>query len=261
MRAGLIAGANVLSFSPLYFRREWGIGYEQVAPTHLDQIPEIVTNHSWRGFNITTPYKETILKLIHQIRHPVDKIQATNTVVVETDGAWTAYNTDYEAARELLPQYAEVHGMWEEVWVLGTGGAARAVAWAHAELFPEKPIRFFSRQPSKGLPFPHPYEVLGYEAAQDFAPTRRKLIIQATPLGAYPNPQAMPPLSLEAIQPQDVVWDLIYIINPTRFLQVAREKGCAIENGMRLFRLQAQKSLDYWFAVHKRYQRALAGKP
>ncbi len=260
MRAGLIAGANVLSFSPLYFRREWGIGYEQVAPSHPDQIPEIVTSHAWRGFNITTPYKETVLKFIHQVQHPVDKIQATNTVVVEIDGTWTAYNTDYEAARELLPQYAERYGRWGEVWVLGTGGAARAVAWAHAELFPEIPIRFLSRQPGKALAFPHPHEVLGYEAALDLSPPRWKLIIQATPLGAYPNPQAMPLLSLAALQMEDVVWDLIYIINPTRFLQVARERGCAIENGMRLFRLQAQRSLDYWFAVHKRYQRALAGK-
>jgi len=260
MRAGLIAGANVLSFSPLYFRREWGIGYEQVAPSHPDQIPEIVTHRAWRGFNITTPYKETVLKFIHQVQHPVDKIQATNTVVVEMDGTWTAYNTDYEAARAILPQYAERYEGWEEVWVLGTGGAARAVAWAHAELFPDKPIRFFSRQPGVALPFPHSHEVLAYETAQRLSPIRPKLIIQATPLGAYPNPRAMPPLPLSALRPADIVWDLIYIINPTLFLQIAREKGCFIENGMRLFRLQADKSMSYWFSVHKMSQRILAGK-
>jgi shikimate dehydrogenase len=261
MRAGLIAGADVLSFSPLYFRREWGVGYEQLAPPTLDDLPKLVAERAWRGFNVTTPYKEAVLKLVHHQHHPVDKIHAANTIVVEIDGSWTAYNTDYEAALELLSLYAEVHGAWDEVGVLGTGGAARAVAWAHAELFPHKPIYFFSRTPGKVIPFPHPHQVLGYEAALKGAFSgQRKLIIQATPVGAYPGVQALPPVPLEAIQPQDIVWDLIYIINPTRFLQEARKKGCIIESGMRLFRVQAQKSLDHWFLVHKRYHRSLAGK-
>jgi len=55
MRAGLIAGPDVLSFSPLYFRREWGVGYEQVAPPTLDELPQLVAERAWRGFNVTTP--------------------------------------------------------------------------------------------------------------------------------------------------------------------------------------------------------------
>ncbi len=251
MRAGLLAGPSVLSFSPLYFRREWGIGYEQIAPSRIEEIPALIAEREWQGFNVTTPYKETILELVSNFQHPVDKIRAANTIVIEPDGSWTAYNTDYEAAQELFPLYMDTYGAWEEIWVLGTGGAARAVAWAHAELFPQKPIRFFSREPGKMLPFPHPHEVLGYEGALTLPTDKRKLVIQATPLGGYPDPQALPPLPLPAIQPQDIVWDLIYNFNPTKFLQEARKKGCSIEGGMPLFKKQAQKSLNYWFSAHK----------
>ncbi len=251
MRAGLIAGASVLSFSPLYFRREWGIGYEQITPSTLEALPDLIAQHGWQGFNVTTPYKEAILKLVSHRQHPVDTIQAANTIVIEPDGRWTAYNTDYEAARELLLTYAQVHGAWEEVWLLGTGGAARAVARAHTELFPDKPVRFFSREPGKRIPFPHPHEISAYESAPNLATNRRKLVIQATPLGGYPQVQTLPPLPLSALHPQDIVWDLIYNINPTRFLQEVRKKGCIIESGMQLFKLQAQKSLAYWFAAHK----------
>ncbi len=260
MRAGLLAGPSVLSFSPLYFRREWGIGYQQIAPSQIEDIPRLITELGWQGFNVTTPYKEAILRFVSHLQHPVDKIQAANTIVVEPDGSWTAYNTDYEAARDLLARYMEIYGPWEELWVLGTGGAARAVAWAHAELFPQKTLYFFSRQPGKAIPFPHPHKVLGYESAPNLLTHKRKLIVQATPVGGYPEPQVMPPLPLSAIEPQDIVWDLIYNINPTRFLQEARKKGCSIESGLALFKIQAQKSLDYWFSAYKTYHQSLSRK-
>ncbi len=260
MRAGLLAGPSVLSFSPIYFRREWGIGYQQIAPSRIEDVPGLISELGWQGFNVTTPYKETILHFVSHLRHPVDKIQAANTIVIEPDGSWTAYNTDYEAARDLLASYMEVYDPWEEAWVLGTGGAARAVAWAHAELFPQKPLYFFSREAGKAIPFPHPHEVFGYESALSLLTDKRKLIIQATPLGGYPNPQAMPPLPLSAIQPQDIVWDLIYNINPTIFLQEARKKGCSIESGMALFKNQAQKSMDYWFSAYKARHKTLSSR-
>ncbi len=248
----------VPSFSPLYFRREYGLGYEVATPPGMANLPAFIQSKGWRGFNVTTPYKEAVLAHVQHKAHPVDKIAAANTIVVEADQSWSAYNTDYEAAKELLSQYAEVYGDWETIWVLGTGGAARAVAWAYAELFPVAMITFFSRMASKQIPFPHPHNVLPYEAAQNLSASERKLVIQATPLGAFPRVHEKPPLPLHMLKATDVVWDLIYNPNPTAFLQAARERGCSIEGGLALLRLQAQKSLTYWFRAHKAAWKALS---
>lgn len=254
MLLGLLAGEGVLSFSPIYFRREFGLPYEVWTPPSLEVIKPTILEKRWRGFNVTTPYKEAILPLLDRLTPPCDQILAVNTVVIELDGTWVGYNTDYEAARILLPTYEAVYGPWEEVWVLGTGGAARAVALAHLETWPAIPLTFLSRTPEKpNFPFPTlaPIQRVSYEAATKLPRQGRRLIIQATPIGSYPHMQATPPFPFHTLQPDDIVWDLIYNPNPSRFLQIAHQLGSHIESGMALLKWQANLSVQYWFAVHK----------
>ncbi|GIV23310.1 MAG: hypothetical protein N3A68_01915 [Bacteroidia bacterium] len=249
MRLGLLAGEKVLSFSPWYFRRMYGLVYEKLTPSSPESLKEEVTRRGWIGFNVTTPYKEWIYPLLAQKAPEVEAIQAANTVCVFPGGIWRGHNTDYLTARYLLGEFMQVYAPWEAVYILGTGGAARAVAWAHAELLPDIPITFFSRTPTKQLPFPRPHTVLGYEEASHASFPKGALLVQATPIGMFPEMQAMPPFPLSAIQPGWVVWELIYHPNPTLFAQRAQERGASIETGYLFLRKQAEYSRAVWDEV------------
>ncbi|MCX8112824.1 MAG: shikimate dehydrogenase [Bacteroidia bacterium] len=246
MKLGLLAGASVLSFSPLYFRRIYGLTYEKYTPNQLSTLKEEIAQKKWTGFNVTTPYKEAILSLLDELHSEAAAIRAVNVVSILPDRRWIGYNTDSTAARYILSEMSEVYPPWDKVVILGTGGAARAVAHAHYELFPLMPIVFISRQRNKVLPFPASCQVISYEECEAFDWPDRVLLVQATPEGMFPEVLRLPPFPIHLIQKGWVVWDLIYNPNPTLFLRKARAQGASIESGIQLFRKQAEHALELW---------------
>lgn len=243
----------MVSFSPLYFRRVYGLLYEKYTPATPAELRAEITRKGWIGFNVTTPYKEQVFSLLDEATPEVAAIQAVNVVTVAPDGRWTGHNTDFQAARYLLSEMSAHYPKWAQLLVLGTGGAARAVAYAHFQLFPEVPVTFISRQSGRNLPFPAPHRVLSYEDSRSIASPDPLLLVQATPLGMFPEVLKMPPFPLELIQPGWIVWDLIYNPNPTTFLMRARECGAQIEGGIHFFRKQADYALELWSAHWERY--------
>lgn len=253
VKLGLVAGSHVISFSPLYFRRIYGLLYEKYTPSHAEELRAEITRRGWIGFNVTTPYKEQVFSFLDEVAPEVAAIHAVNTITIAPDGRWTGYNTDFQAARYLLSEMSTHYPRWEQLLVLGTGGAARAAAYAHVQLFPEVPVTFISRQPGKNLPFPAPHQLVSYEDSRAIPLAGSVLVIQATPLGMFPEVLHMPPFPLELIQPGWIVWDLIYNPNPTTFLMRARERGAQIEGGINFFRKQADYALQLWSAHWERY--------
>ncbi len=76
--------------------------------------------------NVTTPYKEDALALADEYSYPVERIMATNLLIKDDEGVVTAYNTDYLALKQLIPQ-------GKRVVVTGCGGAAKAAVAAALE--------------------------------------------------------------------------------------------------------------------------------
>lgn len=256
MKLGLIAGETVLSFSPLYFRRIYGLPYEVYHPTDISTLRNEIKQRGWIGLNVTTPYKDTIFSLLDEASPEAAAIQAANAVSILPDGRWVGYNTDFLAARYLLSEFSLVYQPWQRLIVLGTGGAARAVAYAHASLFPEIPITFISRQPARVLAFPSPHTVWGYEECAGRLREERILLVQATPLGSFPTAfRQIPPFPLFLLNDKWLVWDLIYSPNPTLFLQLAHERGAQIEGGILFLRKQADYALELWSDLWVKYYR------
>ncbi|MCX7763893.1 MAG: shikimate dehydrogenase [Bacteroidia bacterium] len=253
MKLGLLAGAEVISFSPLFFRRLHSLPYAKYTPSSLETLRSEIQQKGWTGFNVTTPYKEAIFPLLDEVSSEAAAIKAVNTVVVYPDGRWKGYNTDFSAARYLLSEFSAVYAAWEHVVILGTGGAGRAVAYAHAELFPQVPITFISRQREKKIPLPMPYQLLSYDQLGELNLPPRVLLVQATPVGMFPAVLETPPFPIELVQREWLVWDLIYNPNPTAFLKKARARGASVEGGLQLFRKQAEYALEIWSEAWVQY--------
>ena len=78
-----------------------------------------------RGFNVTIPYKETVIPFLNEISPQARAVGAVNTVGVK-DGQLSGHNTDVYGFGEML-RVEGIEVKDAQVLVLGTGGAAKAV--------------------------------------------------------------------------------------------------------------------------------------
>ena len=79
---------------------------------------------NFSGFALSMPFKKQILEYVDEVSSEAQKIQAANTVV-NKNGKFIAYNTDYLAAKDILMDKEN-----KSLVILGNGGYAAAVSHA-----------------------------------------------------------------------------------------------------------------------------------
>lgn len=91
-------------------------------------MEEIIHANDVLGFNITAPYKETVLPYISKMDAASRAIGAVNTVKISRGGEMSGYNTDLDG---ILTSFSKLSlKKKERAVVLGAGGAARACVYA-----------------------------------------------------------------------------------------------------------------------------------
>lgn len=203
----------------------------------LDDLRRWVEREGIAGFNVTVPYKQAILPLLDGVDAHAHAIGAVNCVSVE-QGRLVGHNTDAPAFLETIQQSAfDI----QHAVILGTGGAAQAVAYALRQLGVE-PLHV-SRHPRGDHHLNYP----------DFAQRRLlpgTLLVNATPLGMYPDVDASPlppPFAFPPSTPTSLmVYDLIYNPSPTRLLREAAAHGARTIDGLAMLKRQAELSLAIW---------------
>ena len=231
------------SYSKSIFEEHFGTGdatYDLVEMESLEGLRSEVQQLGLDGFNVTTPYKTDILPLLDELDENASRIEAVNTVRVEHDGSTLilkGYNTDAPAFAESISPLLQPHHQC--ALILGTGGAARAVACALDDL--GLGTTFVSRQSSIEFPF----EVIGYNFAYELADLYT-VIVNATPVGMFPDCSQSPWQRPSLLGPDHLCFDLIYNPSPTRFLSEASRFGAVTKDGFEMLQLQAQKSWHIW---------------
>jgi shikimate dehydrogenase len=175
--------------------------------------------------------------LLDELDETAAAIGAVNCVTVE-EGRLVGHNTDAPAF-QLTVNNLQLTGD-REAFILGTGGAARAVAYALGQLGIK--YTFVSRHPEK-----HPDlepNIIGYSQFSIFN-SQFSILINATPVGMYPAVDATP-LDLKNFQFSifnfQLVYDLIYNPSPTRLLREAALLGATTKDGLEMLHLQAEMS-------------------
>src|SRR5690625_2308526 len=115
-RAGLEGNYSMFEISP-----------DQSFEQKIKQLKE----RNMNGFNVTVPFKQTIIPFLDQLDLEAEKIGAVNTVV-NKNGKWVGYNTDgIGYLRALKSKYPDVFkNKTVNVLILGAGGAARGIYYA-----------------------------------------------------------------------------------------------------------------------------------
>lgn len=218
IKACLIGKSLGHSYSPL-IHSHFGYSYENVEIAE-NKIEELLKNGSYNCFNVTVPYKKTVMQYLELSEH-ARKIGAVNTIV-RKNGILYGYNTDYYGFKHLIEDNSvSVRG--KKVIVLGTGGASAVVqAYMHDE---GANVTVIGRKEENN--YNNLY--LHYDA---------EIIINTTPVGMYPN-NLSAPIDLKPFTKCQFVGDVIYNPFKTALLLQADELGIPNANGLGMLIHQA----------------------
>jgi shikimate dehydrogenase len=242
---GLIGRSLKHSFSREYFEKKFetlGLNdhhYLLFEIQSVEQFPEIIeTIDHLKGVNVTIPYKESILPYLDELHGEASEINAVNCIRIK-NGRLSGYNTDvYGFAQSIKPFLDTGH---ERALILGTGGASKAVAHALRKIGVH--VFFVTSSPAKKNA-----DTFLFSEVNERMMGACRLIVNATPLGMYPDVGSAPPIPYQYFTQSHLAYDLIYFPSETNFLQKAKQYGAVTVNGLSMLQLQAEKSWEIWNA-------------
>ena len=244
IRLGLIGDNIAASRSPDLHRiagRLCGldVGYELLIPREQEMDFETLfrscADGSWRGVNVTYPYKEVAAAMV-DIRDPlVRRIGAVNTVVFEDAGP-AGHNTDHSG---FIAAWRERFGKTPPgtVAIIGAGGVGRAIAFALAALGATE-LRLVDLDGAKAARLAVDLQGATPGAAAGWPDTAAAArdadgIVNCTPLGMAGHPGS--PVARAALGRQRWAFDAVYTPVETRFGADAQAAGLAFMSGYELY--------------------------
>jgi shikimate dehydrogenase len=228
---------------------DWRYLTVEVKPEALGDAVKGARAMNWKGFNCTIPHKVAVAPLLDRL-NPAAKIIGAVNCVINQHGELVGDNTD---GKGFLQSLAGIHGIRGlRAVILGAGGAARAIAvelgLAHASQ-----ITIVNRSRERGEAL---VRLLGdrTEAASSLVawegkyqiPEDTDVVINATPIGLFPDVEARLPVDTESLQPRMIVCDLIPNPPQTRFLRDAAMRGCTVLDGLGMLVNQSVICIRLW---------------
>lgn len=201
---------------------------------------------NFKGFAVTLPHKQSILKHLDDLDDSAQKIGAVNTVKIE-DGKLYGFNTD---ARGFIEPLRQTYGSLKsaKVAVLGAGGAARACVYALQEEGAE--VTLYARNPEKSKSLAEEFAVeLKTLSLQHPAPGIFKdfdILVNTTPLGMKNKAEGETPALAEQLKGLLLVYDLVYTPFQTRLMQEADIAEVPKIGGLAMLIAQAIEQQRIW---------------
>jgi len=247
-------------FNTVFNREKLNAVYVPFPADNLGIFLELAAELGMKGVSVTIPYKEKILHYLHSQSTLVEAAGACNTIKAiphNTEDSsqsknlkcfWHGINTDTTGFSESLLHFTGRKNFRScKITILGAGGAARAVV---AEIHRLKgKCLILNRNPARArdLAMNYDYKWGSMDRqALDMMDRYSDIIIQATPVGTFPNTDD-DPFELYQFNGYETVMDLIYNPPMTAFLKRAQVAGCNVLNGFDMLVRQAKYQYQYFF--------------
>ncbi len=220
------------------------------------------------GVNITIPHKQTCMKYLDKIDRQAKNIGAVNTVI-NKNGNLTGYNTDADGFVDSLKFDAAFDVKNKSIFIMGAGGAARAIAFSLAQKKPkviyiqdikDKPAFGLALSLKKYYPKLNVITVrVGDKKKTEISLSEADLFINATGVGLKKKDSAV--IDVKLLNKRTLVCDLIYNPKEPVLLKAAKKRGLKILNGEGLLLYQGLRAFKIWTNKRpsvKLYKRALS---
>ncbi|MDG1670022.1 MAG: shikimate dehydrogenase [Akkermansiaceae bacterium] len=233
------------------------------------EVPEGQVNEAFekmyaagiRGINVTVPHKLEALEACHQVDPAASSMGAVNTIVFNTEGQRTGFNTDGPGfVRAIRQEFGMDLGDLRVIIIGAGGGAGRAIATqcalegcpqlilANRTLEKLTPMREELTRLTQSEKLEGPRDRIEIHSLDDpileDAIGASELIINTTSVGLKSSdPAPFPP---HWVEPHHLVYDTIYNPSRTHLLRDAESQGARIANGLSLLLHQGALSLEHW---------------
>jgi shikimate dehydrogenase len=207
---------------------------------------------NFRGMSVTIPHKVAVIKHLDEVAEVDQRIGSVNTVVND-GGRLKGFGTDGPGALQALRD-AGVRVAGKHVTILGSGGAARAIAFSLADQARPAALALLGviEPELKGLmrDLARKTDVKVTGALLDDKTLAARLadsqvLIHCTPIGMHPKTK-------ESVVPQALlhrdlaVMDIVYNPIKTKLLSDAERRGLTTVSGVEMFVNQAVIQFELW---------------
>lgn len=256
---GLLGNPLGHSFSPPMHNRAFaslGLNFFylpiEVKPENLKDVVRGISRMNFAGYNVTIPHKVGIMEHLDHIDELAQTIGAVNTVSIE-DGISTGHNTDGLGYVLSLESEADISVEGKSCFIIGCGGAARAVAMTLAfrnvgRIFlcnrTEQKAHDLSAEINDNV---RPCCEVVPMATSAVKPALgcTDVLINTTSIGMHPEEERIP-IDGGLIPEGIVVSDIVYNPLKTKLLKVAEEKDCTIVTGLGMLVYQGVEAFRIW---------------
>lgn len=230
-RCGLLGRKLGHSYSPAIHATLGDYDYDLHEVPNEEDLEKFLKETPFEGLNVTIPYKVAVMAHCATLSPRAKAIGSVNTLVRRPDGTLHGDNTD-DAGFTAMVEESGVDPAGKTCVVLGSGGASRTVV-AVLKRMGAKRVVVVSRRGEDN------YGNLPRHA--DAA-----LLVNATPVGMYPDVDASPVEDLSVFPKLEAVLDLIYNPPKTKLLADAQKRGIRTVNGLRMLVVQAAVASELW---------------
>ncbi len=200
--------------------------YELCEVPDRESFLSVLNNSSFLGYNLGAPYKTSTFPLLDEVSEDALACGAV-TCILRSNGKLCGYNPDVDGVKMLFDSVGGIKG--KRVMILGSGGASKTVqAVAKNEA---TAVYIVSRTGE-----------INYSNYMDYD---AEIIINTTPVGAYPNENESP--IYEFPPHAEAVIDCVYNPLRTTLIQLAEAKGLKYAGGLRMLVKQAAVSNHIWY--------------
>lgn len=218
----------------------------------IDRLKYIKTN-GYQGFNVTIPLKVPVSLFLNDIDDYANIAGCVNTVKISENKELFGYNTDIYGFKKAIPSDVDLKG--KTAGILGTGGAARAAVVGLAEKG-IKNIDFYTRNIINShqtvnyvrAKFPNvEFNVYQIQKMRSLADT--SILVNATPIGMkgyIADQMAIEPYDFETLNPDAIVYDIVYNPSKTVLLKEAEKRGFRTIGGLDMLIYQAERAIEIW---------------
>lgn len=262
IKLGVIGHPIAHSLSPIMHNlalKEMNIEGEYTA---IDTPQEEIVNtlkrlriEGYKGFNITLPLKTVVIPFLSSVDDYANIAGAVNTVIIDDNHELHGFNTDVYGFINAIEENKREELKGKKAAILGSGGAARAVAVGLCDMG-VKEIVVYARNQEKAQNLKaiiqNNYDRVKFRT-RNFTEypdlSDKAILVNTTPLGMQGNYEKVSPIkkrSIESMPKDAIVYDLIYKPCETELLKYANETGLMAINGMEMLVLQGAKALTIW---------------
>ncbi len=205
----------------------------------IDAFPDLIKeNIKLNGLNVTIPYKEKVIKYLNEMDATAKAVGAVNVIKFIKDKKGEVrlkgYNCDVIGFQRSIDYMLENHH--QGALILGAGGAAKAAYYVLKQLGLD--VKMVSRNKGEGH--------LTYSELNEAVMNFHQVIVNATPVGMFPNVDVCPDIPYHLLTKRHILYDMLYNPNVTEFMKRGKERGATVKNGLEMLLLQADASWEVW---------------